>query len=491
MAGGEGVVIRTFWSVEFLKSAQIFDPGTDSWTTTGPMSNAHTRHISTTLADGRILVAGGQSSETPTNNPQGTNSTEVYDESSGSWSPVAPMSIPRSDFASTVLSNGQVLVTGGIGPSFISYSDYFIGAAEVFDPKVPEIELDQPPGTDIPSNDSRNFGDLVLGTESQLQFTIRNAGTDNLTGLNIMIDGADPASFGVTESLSATTVEPGASGTFTIRFSPDSEGFKTAILHVASNDGDENPYDIRLAGSAYIPASEIEVEQPVDNNLVAGQTTRNFGRLAVCDLTSLQFTVRNVGTAELTDFNVTIDGANPSGFSIIAPPSASKLAVGESTEFEVSFSPISAGVQSATLHISSNDSDESDFEINLTGSAFSPAPEIAVEQPAGSGLFDGKAKASFGTAKVGGKGVAKVFTIRNKGTANLKGLAIKMDGDHKKDFTLGVMGKATLAPGASTNFKVTFEPVAKGTHNAAIHIQSNDANESPFDIKLTGLGADR
>jgi hypothetical protein len=35
---------------------------------------------------------------------------------------------------------------------------------------------------------------------------------------------------------------------------------------------------------------------------------------------------------------------------------------------------------------------------------------------------------------------------------------------------------------------VTFKPKAKGNRNAAIHIRSNDADENPFDIKLTGLG---
>ena len=116
-------------------------------------------------------------------------------------------------------------------------------------------------------------------------------------------------------------------------------------------------------------------------------------------------------------------------------------------------------------------------------------PEIVVEQPVGSGLTDGTAKRSFGTVKVGKIGAAKTFTIRNAGNANLSGLVITTTGIHAKDFIVTKPAKTTLVPGTSTTFKVTFKPNAKGTRNALIHIRSNDANENPFDIKLSGLGS--
>ena len=56
------------------------------------------------------------------------------------------------------------------------------------------------------------------------------------------------------------------------------------------------------------------------------------------------------------------------------------------------------------------------------------------------------------------------------------------------EFTVGLPGKKALAPGASTTFKVTFKPAAAGSRIAVIKIASNDSNENPFDIKLTGTG---
>ena len=121
--------------------------------------------------------------------------------------------------------------------------------------------------------------------------------------------------------------------------------------------------------------------------------------------------------------------------------------------------------------------------------SYVPAPWLVVEQPAKSPLFDGVSKKSFGTRTVGKPGLEKTFTMRNRGTEALTGPAISMSGSHAADFIITPPAKSSLAPGKAITFKVTFIPTATGTRNAAVHIKSNDSNENPFDIKLTGLGA--
>ena len=120
--------------------------------------------------------------------------------------------------------------------------------------------------------------------------------------------------------------------------------------------------------------------------------------------------------------------------------------------------------------------------------AVPPVADIGVQQPAGSGMLDGSAKRSFGTVLVGQSGTAKTFTIVNTGTANLTGLLIAKDGGNAPNFTVTDPLVSTLAPGATTTFQVTFKPTAVGTRNAAIHISSNDPDENPFDIEVTGMG---
>ena len=82
-------------------------------------------------------------------------------------------------------------------------------------------------------------------------------------------------------------------------------------------------------------------------------------------------------------------------------------------------------------------------------------------------------------------------TVRNTGTANLTGLGIAMDGANAGDFSVIASPAAPVVPGGSTTFTVRFTPGAGGSRNAALHLASNDADESPFDLALTGTGLTR
>ncbi|MBN8459767.1 MAG: VCBS repeat-containing protein [Verrucomicrobia bacterium] len=124
----------------------------------------------------------------------------------------------------------------------------------------------------------------------------------------------------------------------------------------------------------------------------------------------------------------------------------------------------------------------------LLGVPLGSVPEITVEQPAGTNLTDGGLK-DFGSLSVGASS-SLTFTVKNTGSATLTGLALTKNGTHDADFVLGTPGATTLAAGGSTTFTVAFSPTVIGTRTAAIHIASNDADENPFGIMLTGTGVD-
>lgn len=119
-------------------------------------------------------------------------------------------------------------------------------------------------------------------------------------------------------------------------------------------------------------------------------------------------------------------------------------------------------------------------------------PEISVEQPSRSSMKDGVAKRDFGTITLGKTSHSKEFLIRNMGYARLSGLRIAKGGSDVADFVVGPLkGGTSLSPGASAIFKVQFKPTAKGRRTATLRIFSNDSNENPFDITLTGEGGKR
>jgi hypothetical protein len=111
----------------------------------------------------------------------------------------------------------------------------------------PEIVVEQPLNVSLADGDTRILG-APLGSSALLTFTIKNINVADLTGLGITIDGANASQFAIASSPTAPVSGPFGSTSFTLRFTPTSTGPKTAALHIANNDANENPFDINLSG---------------------------------------------------------------------------------------------------------------------------------------------------------------------------------------------------------------------------------------------------
>lgn len=233
-------------------------------------------------------------------------------------------------------------------------------------------------------------------------------------------------------------------------------------------------------------APEIAVQAPGGGELTDGSGSTNLGSLLVgTQGPSQTITIRNAGSADLTGLAVTKDGTHAGDF-LTSGLSSPIITPGGTATFTIAFKPGAAGARNASIHIASNDSDENPFDIALTGSGIAPLPEIVVQEPKGKSLVEGRTTRNFGTVKIGTRGVSKVFTIKNTGKAPLQGISVKKGGAHVEDFIIISPLKTKLAPGASTTFRVTFKPKLKGTRKAWLKIRSNDGDENPFDIVLTG-----
>src|SRR3990170_633460 len=101
-----------YFSGELLASAELYDPGSGSWTATGSMAAARDAHTATLLRDGTVLVAGGFSGG---DSGSTLASAELYDPSSGSWTATGNMVAARQFQTATLLPDGTVLVAGGGG----------------------------------------------------------------------------------------------------------------------------------------------------------------------------------------------------------------------------------------------------------------------------------------------------------------------------------------------------------------------------------------
>ena len=87
----------------------------------------------------------------------------------------------------------------------------------------------------------------VTGQNKDLNITVRNTGSSNLTGIAASISGLDAGLFTLFTA-PPTSLAAGASAAFILRFSPASAGAKTATLSIVSDDPDEDPFTLALTG---------------------------------------------------------------------------------------------------------------------------------------------------------------------------------------------------------------------------------------------------
>jgi PKD repeat protein len=241
------------------------------------------------------------------------------------------------------------------------------------------------PYAQLSCNSYIDFGYCALGQSITKKLIIMNTGSQDLviTGTNFY--GLDLSQFSVVTP--CTTVQPGGSCDMEIKMSPTKTADLTASMSIISNS--------RYATTVTLKGSTILRELELSTNLI------DFGEVPVGGKEYVQLELRNTGSNPVTISSIVMDGYYAPEFS--QNYSCTTIDPGKICVDIVGFNPLFEGGKSASIVITSNDSDEPEQTVSLTGTGGPPLPlnvSISADHVAGTTPL----AVQFNANKTGGQG---------------------------------------------------------------------------------------
>jgi hypothetical protein len=255
-------------------------------------------------------------------------------------------------------------------------------------------------------------------------------------------------------------------------------GGSLAIIVTGTGKRTAEAYDGVPAAAPLLHVAFTNLNQTLSPDIDVTPGSHDYGAVSVGANAVRTFSIRNLGNADLQVNTTDLTGAQFSEFAVVQGGAPFTVAPGGIHNLDVRFSPTSVDSKTAILHVTSTDPDENPVDVALSGTG-TAAPDIELAPNS----------YAYGSVPVGGN-VVKTFAVRNLGNSNLLVTSTSFVGGQSGEFSV-TSGAApfTVPPGDSHNIDVRFVPTSVGAKSTTLRFSSNDPDENPLNVTLSGTGS--
>jgi len=413
--------------------SELYDPTSNTWTTTGSLNTARDYHTAVLLKTGKVLAIGGLPTST---------SCELYNAATGTWTVAASTTGTRYLNTTTLLPDGKVLVTGGASGKYPQTS------AEIYDPT---------------ANTWTATGNMTIGRYAHAAALLTDGTVVVAGGYGQSIScGKDCTGYVPT---SKVDVFNETAGTFTA-----ATGLSTALAYQsmtmlsngrALESGGSGTTSIcctvESSASFYTPLS-----------LTFSASSLNFGLLQI----GLSSAPQTVTVTNVSSHSVTFSSIASSGDYSQSNTCPTTMTAAQACTITVTFAPTASGTRTGAVTLKDNSPGSPSQTITLTGTGETLA------------LGFTPSSLNLGSVVVGSS-VSMSATLTNDGSAsvNITGISVS---PANSTFTQTNNCAASLAVQQSCTFQIVFTPPDVFTYKATLSV-SNGAG-SAATLALTGTG---
>ena len=354
-------------------------------------------------------------------------------------------------------------------------------------------------------SDSTNFGNVGYnGYSTQRTYTLQNQGTQVLRLDSLRISGVNATNFVFFPNFTMPKfLLPGEQVSVSVKFAPLSEGIKTATLGLYLENCPALLYNFTLQGTGICIPAANPILKGNSITIADGDATPStadsteFGNVGYNGFnTDHKYKIYNPGVLPLV-LTAFAPAGNAQDFSITSLPALPfSILPGDSVGFGVRFSPVSGGVKTQTITISTDNCNISLLDFTVAGTGFcNPAGNPEVRGGTNVLIADGDITPNladltdFGDVATGGFSVQRNFIISNPSGAQVTVSNITLTGTNGNQFSVkNITFPATIAAKGSTSFSILFTPTTVGIKNTVVNITTNSCGLTLYDYALQGNG---